>query len=156
MASSTDTGPGSGAIFGYHEPGFNHVGSYQVSCRPFATASVQVAASSSTIGAGTNIQFPGVTKFIIVRNEEHTDIADSQVRLAFASGGMGDTYNYILINPSSSFSADYRLTKLYVMSETSTQPKVSVIAGITTIKPGRAPSGSWENTVGVDKTSQRK
>ena len=99
MANNSDAGTGQ-AIFGYHEPGFNHVGSYQVSCQPFATASVQVPASGG-IGTALAIEFPGVTKFIIVRNEEHTDIADSQVRLAFASGGMGDTYNYILINPSS-------------------------------------------------------
>ena len=139
-------------VFSYHKPGFNHVGSYQVSCRPFATASVEVPASGG-IGTALAVEFPGVTKFIIVRNEEHPSIADSQVRLAFASGGMGDTYNYITINPSSSFSADYRVSKLYVMSETSTQPKVSVIAGITTIETARVPSGSWENTVGVDKTS---
>ena len=139
-------------VFGYHKPGFNHVGSYQVSCRPFATASVEVPASGG-IGTALAVEFPGVTKFVIVRNEEHTNIADSKIRLAFASGGMGDTYNYILINPSSSFSADYRVTKLYVMSDTSTQPKVSVIAGITTIEAARVPSGSWENTVGVDKTS---
>jgi len=139
-------------VFGYHKPGFNHVGSYQVSSQPFATASVLVPASGG-IGTALAVEFPGVTKFIIVRNEEHTDIADSQVRLAFASGGMGDTYNYILINPSSSFSADYRLTKLYVMSETSTRPKVSVIAGITTIEAARVPSGSWENTIGIDKIS---
>lgn len=139
-------------VFGYYKPGFNHVGSYQVSCQPFATASVEVPASGG-IGTALAVEFPGVTKFVIVRNEEHTGIADSKVRLAFASGGMGDTYNYILINPSSSFSADYRVTKLYVMSDTSTQPKVSVIAGITTIETARVPSGSWENTVGVDKTS---
>jgi len=151
MASSTD-GRTQQPIFGYHEPGFNHVGSYQVSCRPFATASVEVPASGG-IGTALAIEFPGVTKFVIVRNEETDAIADSKIRLAFASGGMGDTFNYITINPSSSFSADYRINKLYVMSDTSTQPKVSVIAGITTIKPARVPSGSWENTVGVDKTS---
>ena len=139
-------------VFGYHKPGFNHVGSYQVSSRPFATASVEVPASGG-IGTALAVEFPGVTKFIIVRNEEHPSIADSQVRLAFASGGMGDTYNYITINPSSSFSAEYRVSKLYVMSETSTQPKVSVIAGITTIETARVPSGSWENTIGVDKNS---
>jgi hypothetical protein len=153
MASNSDAKTGQ-PIFGYHEPGFNHVGSYQVSCRPFATASVEVAASSSTIGAGTKIEFPGVTKFIIVRNEEQDGIADSKIRLAFASGGLHQpNYNYILINPSSSFSADYRVTQVYVMSDTSTQPKVSVIAGVTTIKAARVPSGSWEDTVGVDKTS---
>jgi len=153
MASNTDAKTGQ-PIFGYHEPGFNHVGSYQVSCRPFVTASVQVAASSSTMGAGTKVEFPGVTKFITVRNEEHNDIADSQVRLAFASGGLHQpNFNYILINASSSFSADYRVSQVYIMSDTATQPKVSVIAGITTIKSARTPSGSWENTVGVDKTS---
>jgi hypothetical protein len=113
---------------------------------------VEVPASGG-IGTALAIEFPGVTKFVIVRNEETDAIADSKIRLAFASGGMGDTFNYITINPSSSFSADYRINKLYVMSDTSTQPKVSVIAGITTIKPARVPSGSWENTVGVDKTS---
>ena len=153
MASNSDAKTGQ-PIFGYHEPGFNHVGSYQTSARPFATASVEVAASSSTIGAGTKIEFPGITKFIIVRNEEHDAIEDSKVRLAFASGGLHQpNYNYILINPSSSFSADYRVTQVYVMSDTSTQPKVSVIAGVTTIKAARVPSGSWEDTVGVDKTS---
>jgi len=151
MASSTD-GRTQQPIFGYHEPGFNHVGSYQVSCRPFATASVEVPASGG-IGTALAIEFPGVTKFVIVRNEETDTIADSKIRLAFASGGMGDTFNYILINPSSSFSADYRINKLYVMSDTSTQPKISVIAGITTIKAARTPSNSWEDTVGVDKTS---
>ena len=151
MASNSDPKTGQ-PIFGYHEPGFNHVGSYQASCRPFATASVQVPASGG-IGTALAIEFPGVTKFVIVRNEEQDTIADSKIRLAFASGGMGDTFNYILINASSSFSADYRLTRLYVMSDTSTQPKVSVIAGITNIKAARAPSGSWENSIGVDKTS---
>ena len=151
MASNSDAKTGQ-PIFGFHEPGFNHVGSYQVSCRPFATASVEVPASGG-IGTALAIEFPGVTKFVIVRNEETDTIADSKIRLAFASGGMGDTFNYILINPSSSFSADYRINKLYVMSDTSTQPKISVIAGITTIKPARTPSNSWEDTVGVDKTS---
>ena len=152
MASNSDIKTGQ-PIFGFHEPGFNHVGSYQVSCRPFATASVQVPTSGG-IGTALAIEFPGVTKFIIVRNEEHDTIADAKVRLGFASGGMGDTYNYITINPSSSFSADYRINKLYVMSEDgSVQPKVSVIAGITTIKAARTPSNSWEDTVGVDKTS---
>tara|TARA_R100000278_G_scaffold119836_1_gene101628 strand:- start:353 stop:814 length:462 start_codon:yes stop_codon:yes gene_type:complete len=153
MAKNSDAKTGQ-PIYGFSEPGFNHVGSYQVSCRPFATASVVSAASSSTMGAGTKIEFPGVTKFVIVRNEEHDDIADSKIRLAFASGGLHQpNYNYILINPSSSFSADYRVSQLYIMSDSSTQPKVSVIAGITTIKSARTPSGSWENTVGVDKTS---
>jgi hypothetical protein len=151
MGSGTDPKTGQ-AIFSHYEPGFNHVGSYQVSCRPFATASVQVPASGG-IDAALAIDFPGVTKFIVVRNEEHDSIADSKIRLAFASGGMGDTFNYILINASSSFSADYRVSKVYLMSDTSTRPKVSVIAGITTIKPERAPSNSWEDTVGVDKTS---
>jgi hypothetical protein len=152
MASNSDAKTGQ-PIFGYHEPGFNHVGSYQVSCQPFATASVAVPASGG-IGTAVAIEFPGVTKFIVVRNDDLGDAyTSSDMRLAFASGGMGDTYNYVIINPSSSFSADYRLTKLYLMSNTTTPVSASVIAGLTTIKSARVPSGSWENTIGVDKTS---
>ena len=153
MASSTDAKTGQ-PIFGYHEPGFNHVGSYQVSCRPFARASVVVEASGATMGGGTKIEFPGVTKFVVIRNEEHDDIADAKIRLAFASGGLHQPgYNYILINPSSSFSADYRVTQVYIMSDDSTQPKVSIIAGITGINAARVPSGSWEDNIGVDRNS---
>jgi len=151
---STDAKTGQ-AIFGFHEPGFNHVGSYQASSRPFATASLIVPASSSTIGAGTEISFPGVTKFIIVRNDELTDShTSSKIRLAFASGGLhGPNANYITIPPSSSFSADFRVTKVWLMSDSSVATSASVIAGITTINANRAPSGSWEDTIGVDKVS---
>ena len=155
MASNSDAKTGQ-PIFGYHEPGFNHVGSYQVSCRPFASASVVIPASGG-VGTAKTIEFPGVTKFVIVRNEEHDDVGANgdgpKVRLGFASGGMGDAMNYIIINSSSSFSADYRVSKIHLMSDDSNTAKVSVIAGITTIKAARAPSGSWENSFGVDKRS---
>ena len=154
MASNSDAKTGQ-PIFGYHEVGFNHVGSYQTSARPFATASCPVPASSSTIGAGTEITFPGVTKFIIVRNDELGDsFTASTIRLAFASGGLhGPNANYITIPASSSFSADFRVTKVWLMSDSSTATSASVIAGVTTINAARVPSGSWEDTVGVDKVS---
>jgi len=153
MASSTDAN--GNKVFGHYEAGFNHVGSYQTSCQPFVTASVPVPASSSTVGAGTVITFPGVTKFVIIRNDELGDShTNSTIRLAFASGGLHEpNYNYITIPASGSFSADYRVTKVWLMSNSSTATSASVIAGITTIKAARAPSGSWENTIGVDKTS---
>jgi hypothetical protein len=152
MASNTDPKTGQ-PIFGYHEPGFNHVGSYQVSCRPFATASLDVPASASD--TYTKITFPGVTKFVVVRNDELGDShTSSDIRLAFASGGLNNpNANYIVIKPSSSFSADFRVTQLYLMSDSSQETSASVIAGITTIKAARVPSGSWEDTVGVDKSS---
>ena len=157
MASSTDAKTGQ-HIFGYHEPGFNHVGSYQTSARPFISGSVHVPASGATMASGYEVSFPGVTKFIIVRNDELGDeFGNSVIRVAFASGGLhqgpDQNYNYITIQPSSSFSADFRVTKLWLMSDSSTVTSASVIAGITTIKAARVPSGSWENTIGVDKLS---
>ena len=150
MAKNSDAKTGQ-PIYGFSEPGFNHVGSYQTSARPFATASVAVPASGAT--NRTKIEFPGVTKFVIVRNDEQPE-PGSTIRLAFASGGLGDmNANYITILPSSSFSADFRVTQLYLMCNTSQETSASVIAGITTIKSGRAPSGSWEDTIGVDKSS---
>ena len=152
MASNTDAKTGQ-PIFGHYEPGFNHVGSYQTSARPFATASVAVPASGAA--TSTKITFPGVTKFVIVRNDEIGDTyTNSDIRLAFASGGLNDpNANYVVIKPSSSFSADFRVTQVYLMSDSSTATSASVIAGITTINAARVPSGSWENTVGVDKQS---
>ena len=143
--------PYNNAVFGYHEPGFNHVGSYQVSSQPFATASIAVPASGG-VGTATALEFPAVTKFVIVRNDELGDTqTNSTIRLGFASGSMGDAMNYITIPASSSFSADFRVTKVYLMSHTSQATSASVIAGITTINTARVPSGSWEQTVGVDK-----
>ena len=135
------------AVFDKYSVGFNHVGSYQASARPWSSASVLVPVSGG-LTTSLEISFPKVTKFIVIRNEEHDSIADTQVRLAFNSGGIGPTYNYILIDASSSFSADYRVTRLYFMSETSVQPKISVIAGLTNIDASHLTS-SWASLDGV-------
>ena len=60
----------------------------------------------------------------------------------------GSTNNYIKIAQSASFSADFRITKLYLMSEDAHTPNATVIAGLTQIDATRLPD-SWKDLDGV-------
>jgi len=132
--------------------GFNNVGSYQASAAPYIKADLAVPASSSNASTALEVSFPRVTKFITVRNDGSSSA--QEVRLAFASGGLGtgkhagSTNNYIKIAQSASFSADFRVTKLYLMSENTELPKATVIAGLTQIDDARLPN-SWKGDDGV-------
>ena len=134
--------------------GFNNVGSYQASAAPYVKSELVVPASSSDAANALEITFPSVTKFITVRNDGSQ--SSEEIRLAFASGGLGtgklggfsSTNNYIKIAQSASFSADFRVTKLYLMSEDTDTPNATVIAGLTQIDKARLPD-SWKDTDGV-------
>lgn len=123
--------------------GFHNVGSYQVSSQPYATASLTVPANS---GTPLEISFPTVSKFIIVRNESGSS---GDIRVGFSSNGVKGTENnnYIILSGSESFSADYRVTSVFLLSHTATEQTASVIAGLTTI-PKRA-FDNWTGSSGV-------
>ena len=152
--------------------GFNHVGSYQASARPFVKTKIVVppSASNNTFVDGTHqggvangtaveIAFPKVTKFITVRNDGADQSSSCEMRLAFSTGGFDDAKNnYIVIADSASFSADFRVTRLYLMSHgrspgpglgVSLAMTASVIAGLTNI-PAQHLSSSWDEYVGVN------
>ena len=138
---------------GSYGVGFNNVGSYQSSAKPYVKSELVVPASSSDASTALEVSFPKVTKFITVRNDGAA--ATDEIRLAFASGGLGqnkvgDTSgnNYIKIAQSASFSADFRVTKIYLMSDNSATPNATVIAGLTQIDKARLPD-SWKDTDGV-------
>ena len=136
---------------GSYVVGFNNVGSYQSSARPYVETEIVVAASSSDAATATLVEFPKVTKFVTIRND---GTSSEEIRLAFASGGLGSlkhagsTNNYIKIAQSASFSADFRITKLYLMSEDAHTPNATVIAGLTQIDATRLPD-SWKDLDGV-------
>ena len=133
--------------------GFNNVGSYQASAKPFIKTELTVPASSSDASTALEVAFPKVTKFITVRNDATS--AAGEIRLAFASGGLGSdkdggtsANNYIMIAQSASFSADFRVTKLYLMSDKNYTTSATVIAGLTQIDDARLPD-SWKGDDGV-------
>jgi len=139
-----------------YDVGLSNVGSYQVSGKPFASTAATVA-SGSTAGApdSQKITFPSVTKQITVINSGATT---KKVRVAFSVNGLRDNSNYILVHPAidgvGSITLDVKATELYLMSNDSATPTVSVYASLTGIPVERinniSPGGSnWAGSVGV-------
>ena len=132
--------------FNSYQSGLHNVGSFQVSSIPFVSASIPVAPSSSTPPV-LEIDFYKVTKFLVVKNEVSVDLADAPVRLGFSENGIkGD--NYILLENDESFSADYKVSRIYLMAHTGTATSASVISGLTWI-PSSQLKHNWSGSAGV-------
>ena len=134
--------------------GLGNVGSYQASARPWVQTDLTVPVSGAG-SAALEVSFPRVTKFVTIRNDGAPASGSCTMRLAFASGGLGDTGdNYITIAESGSFSADFRVSRLYLMSDAlggNGTLNATVIAGLTNIEASHLTS-SWEDasrTVGL-------
>ena len=132
--------------------GLHSVGNYQSSARPWVKSSLVVPASGA-ITTALEVSFPKVTKFVTIRNDGAPESASCFIRVAFASGGLDESYNnYFSIAESSSFSADFRVTRLYLLSEADAAgPTATVIAGLTQIEASHLIS-SWEGLAGVSTT----
>jgi len=146
------------SVFEKYGVGFNNVGSYQASARPFITASCDVPASGTNMALAFEVRFPKVTKFVTIRHDGNDTVSDanmSDMRFAFASGGLGPAHNYVTLEPSSSYTADFRVTRVYLMNDGNgagnTIGKATVIAGLTQIEANHLPEG-WEHVDGVGPT----
>ena len=113
-------------------PGLGSVGSYQMSGIPFASSSITVPVNSST---PLKIQFPYVTKFVTVVNENTgTNVA---MRVGFSSLGVsGSGTNYFLLDNGESYTGEWRLEDIFLISNSTSQTSASVIAGLTPIPRG--------------------
>lgn len=110
--------------------GVSHVNNYLVSALPWM--------SRSTVSPGEwQISFPSVTSFIIVKNHS----GSGEVRFSATSNGLAGT-NHGVLGAGESFSADYRVTSLFVSASGNV---VNVLAGLTQI-----PTGSFPILTGSD------
>lgn len=116
--------------------GLGNVGSYQVSGIPWASSSIPV-----DITTPVEVSFPQVTKFVVVKN-----LTSNSLRVGFSAAGVADSNHFVLTNLES-FSADIRLTKLYLLGDT-TATSASIIAGLTGIPASELPN-SWSSSSGV-------
>jgi hypothetical protein len=97
------------------------------------------------------IQFPYVVKFVTVVN------TGSAVALRFGFsrlGVSGSGKNYYVLEPGQSYTGDWRVEDLYLISNTSAQSSASVVAGLTPIPRGVPALGSatgnnWSGSSGV-------
>ena len=129
--------------------GLSNVGSYQASARPFVKTKIAVPFSGSN-GTATEVTFPKVTKFVTIQNNSTGSGVANEMRIAFARDGIGPNPNYIRLAPSASFSADFRITKLYLMSDLPVHCTATVVAGLTQIEASHL-TDSWDGLTGVSK-----
>lgn len=131
-------------------PGLGSVGSYQMSGIPFASSSITVPANSAAI---LKIQFPYVTKFVTVSNENTG--TNVQMRVGFSAlGTSGSGTNYFLLDNGESYTGEWRIEDIFLISNSTSQTSASVIAGLTPIPRGIPPlsgttGNNWSGSSGV-------
>lgn len=134
------------AVFNYNSPGLGSVGSYQVSGKPFVSASLN--ARVGPLGTPLQIKFPSVTRWIQVINHD----ASNALSCSFSSLGLSDTYNYFRVSPqiagSSNAAASQRLElKVGEMFFTGSN-SFDLIVGLTGIESGSL-HNNWSGSSGV-------
>ncbi len=122
--------------------GLGNVGSYQVSSIPWVTSSI--AAPEST-EEPLCIQFPSVTRFIVVKNDT---ASASKLRVGFSRNGIKDTGNYFLLAKGESFEGSLRVADMYLLSDDGVPVDVTIVAGLTGIDRKNLPT-NWSGSVGV-------
>ena len=98
------------------------------------------------------INFPYVTKFVTIKNDGPNSHG-ATLRVAFSADGLKDeNNNYFILSGSESFSADFKVTKVFLMGHEKLNADMSttasVIAGLTGIE-AELLSGSWAGSSGV-------
>jgi len=135
----------------WQTPGLGDVASYQVAAVPFASSSITVPINSA---APLKIQFPYVTKFVTVSNENTG--TNVQMRVGFSVLGVsGSGTNFLVLDNGESYTGEWRVEDIYLISNSTSQTSASVIAGLTLIPRGNIPalgasSGTnWSGSSGV-------
>ena len=116
------------------KPGVGSVGQYQMSGQPYATSSLEVAASTPT-----EISFPRVTKFVTVVNSHQG--SNAPLLLGFSSLGITETNNYIQLDNGESYTGEWRVRSIFLCG-TGAGTTGSVYAGLTGIDAALNYSGS--------------
>jgi len=132
-----------------HKTGLGNVGSYQASGRPFLSSSINITSSNDVV----KIQFPSVSRFVTIKNEGPAASNEVQIRAGFSENGVNavENTNYLLLDNQESFSADYRVTTVYLRVHPTggtINATASVIAGLTSINKNEL-IHNWTGSSGV-------
>jgi hypothetical protein len=126
---------------------YNDANSYLVGAIPFTTSSLVVPAST---GDPLAVSFPLVTQFVTVRCDDPTNA----VRVGFSANGVKATEqnNYFTLTSSGSYTGEFRVARIYLLSDTTSASTATVIAGLTPAAAGQVASGiinNWSGSSGV-------
>lgn len=128
-------------------PGLGHAPSYQVSSQPFLTSSIIAPVSTSE---PVKISFSAVTRFVVITNNT-SGPTNVPLRFGFSANGTKgvEETNYLILNNGESFREEFRVTELYLLSDSTINAcTASVAAGITDI-PVKFLVNNWSGSLGV-------
>lgn len=130
-----------------YKAGLGHVGSYQSSARPFLTSSLTIPDETSE---PLEIQFETVSRFVIITNTTPTTDPSRPFRFGFSANGVkGVSYeNYAVLDNGETFEAEFKVTSVFLLSDTSNESSGSVVAGLTGINSLHLPN-NWSGSAGV-------
>ena len=131
-------------------PGLGDVASYQVSGRPFATASLAAPASS---GTPIKVTFPSVTRWVKII--PITGSSSTHLRIGFSEDGVKGTnyFRYLAGNnfnheQASAAPLELKVTELYFLGDNSATVEFDVVAGLTGIN-SQLILNNWSGSIGV-------
>ena len=127
--------------------GLGNVGSYQASAKPYLTSSLAVPANTSD---PMEIVFPNVSRFVIITNTASPSDPSRPIRFGFSSAGVQGTVdnNYVVLDNAETFEAEFRVTSVFLLSDTAYIGSASVVGGMTGIDAKHLPT-NWSGSVGV-------
>lgn len=132
----------------YHQTqrGIGYLPSYQASGIPFLTSSLNIPDNSSD---PIVVNFETVSRFIIVTNT-CTDAANRPFRFGFSrNGALGvENNNFIVLNNNESFREEFRVSKIFLVSDSVFAATGSVVAGLTDIESNNL-INNWSGSLGV-------
>lgn len=132
--------------FQFHKAGLNSTGNYLISGVPYLSGGIQVPAYDDPV-VGFKLEFPTVTKSITIRNDGSEVLWFAFSRNAI-SGTTGVGGHRISIPSSGSLTEEVRVIDLYLISDTTSAGKASVIASLTGIRRGDLPN-NWSGSLEV-------
>lgn len=126
--------------------GLHNVGSFQVSGIPYASSSINVPGNASD---PVQVGFPYVTKFVTIRN---VTAATGSLRVGFSANGVKNGSNYFVLSNEESYSGEWKLTSVFLLSDSATPMTASIVAGLTEIYSSSINNSvinNWSGSQGV-------
>jgi len=131
----------------YYTNGLGNVGSYQASAKPYLTSSLTVPDNTSE---PLEITFPNVSRFVVITNTAEPSAPSRPIRFGFSSAGVQGSVdnNYVVLDNAETFEAEFRVTSVFLLSNTAQEGSASVIAGLTGIHHKHL-LNNWSGSIGV-------
>ena len=120
--------------------GINHVGAYQVSGEPYATAAVDCTDAAS-------VKFPYVTRWIQVLNKD-----SSALRVGFSENGVSGSNYFTVDGNEGSAVLELKVSEVWLYSPGNANAEADIVAGLTSIPTVRCTTDdgpSWSGSAGV-------